>query len=201
MQSLLGALFFAAAGFLGVVLASSIVPRIQRFEDGPAPSPSPDYAIIGVCGLLGAIVTPHAGSPAQIAFLAVLFVSLAAIWHTDVRTGIVPDVFTLGPLAIITLVALIERDWMLLISMAVPAVPFAIAAWISKGRGMGWGDVKLVALGAAVLGAQTATLAFAIACVAAVLFAFWKRRTAQPIAFAPYLVGAIVIAIPAVTVL
>lgn len=201
MQALLGALFFAAAGFLGIVLASTIVPRLQRFEDGPPPGTSPDYAIVGVCAVLGAIVTPHAGSSAEIAFLAIIFVALAAIWHTDVRTGIVPDVFTLGPLAIIALVAVIERDWMLLVSMALPAIPFAIAAWMSKGRGMGWGDVKLVALGAAVLGAQTATLAFAIACVAAVLVAFLKHRSAQPIAFAPYLVGAIAIAIPAVTML
>ena len=201
MQAVLGALFFAAAGFLGVVLASTIVPRIRRFGDGPPPANSPDFAIVGICAILGAIITPHAGAPAQIAFFAILFLALAAIWHTDVRTGVVPDVFTVGPLAIIIIVAGIERDWMLLVSMALPAIPFAIAAAMSKGRGMGWGDVKLVALGAAVLGAQTATLAFAAACIAAVLVAFLKHRTTQPIAFAPYLVVAIALAIPVITIL
>ncbi len=200
MQAVLGFVFFAAAGFLGVVLASTIVPRLRRFDDGPPASTSPDFAIVGVCAVLGAIITPHASVPAQIAFFAILFVALAAIWHTDVRTGIVPDVFTLGPLAIIIIVAVIERDWMLLVSIALPSIPFAAAAAMSKGRGMGWGDVKLVALGAAVLGAQTATLAFAVACIAAVIVAYLKHRTAQPIAFAPYLVGAIALAIPVITV-
>lgn len=201
VPAVLGAAFFAAAGFLGIVLAASIVPRIERFADGPAPQRSPDGAIIAVCAAIGAVVTLHANAPAQLVFFAILALALAAIWHSDVRTGIIPDIFTLGPLACIVLVSLVQRDWMLLLSMSIPAVPFAVAAGLSRGRGMGWGDVKLVALGGAVLGAQTATLAFALACMLAAGVAFLRHRIGQPVAFAPYLVGAIAVAVPVVTLL
>lgn len=195
MLALLGAAFFAAAAFLGMVLADAIANGIRPFEDGPAPGTPPTALLLVGSAAIGAIVATHA-APMQIGFIAVLWVALIAIWFVDVRTGIVPNVFTLGPLAIILAVALLQRDWMLLISMAIPVLPFALAAGLSKGRGMGWGDVKLVALGAAVLGAQVATLAFAAACICAVVLAYAKHRAAQPIAFAPYLAGAIALAIP-----
>lgn len=195
MTALLGAAFFAAAAFLGIVLADSIAHRTKPFDDGPAPATPPVALLLLGSAVIGAIVATHA-APAQIGFVAILWVALIGIWYVDVRCGIVPDVFTLGPLAIILAVALLQRDWMLLISMAIPILPFALAAALSKGRGMGWGDVKLVALGAAVLGAQMATLAFAGACICAVILAYAKHRSAQPIAFAPYLAGAIAVAIP-----
>jgi len=57
---------------------------------------------------------------------------------------------------------------------------------------MGWGDVKLAALGGAVLGVQTAILAAAGAClIATFVNVLQKRDKAQPIAFAPYLSSAI----------
>jgi leader peptidase (prepilin peptidase)/N-methyltransferase len=119
-----------------------------------------------------------------------------AVWITDARRGIVPDVFTLGPLAIMLLIGLWQHEWWLFVSAAVPFVPFAAAAMLSRGRGMGWGDVKLVALGGAVLGAQMSVLAFAVACIAAVAFSYMRGRKHGPIAFAPYLASAIGLAIP-----
>jgi prepilin signal peptidase PulO-like enzyme (type II secretory pathway) len=56
---------------------------------------------------------------------------------------------------------------------------------------MGWGDVKLAALGGAVLGAGAALIAFAAACLVAVGVAWARGRGAEPIAFAPYLVASI----------
>jgi prepilin signal peptidase PulO-like enzyme (type II secretory pathway) len=81
--------------------------------------------------------------------------------------------------------------WYVLLAAIVPAIPFAIMAWRTKGLGLGWGDVKLVALGGALLGMQTAILAFALAAVAAILIARIQRRTSEPLAFGPYLVTAI----------
>lgn len=196
MLTVLGALFFAAAGYLGVVLAATMVARIRRFDDGPEPAAPPITWIIIASAIVGAIVTSHLTSPVQIAFFAILCVALVAIWCADVSTGIIPDVLTLGPLAIIALVAVLQHEWAAFASMLIPALPFSIAAVLSRGRGMGWGDVKLVALGGAVLGAPAATLAFAIACGVAVVLAYAKKRTLQPIAFAPYLVAAIAITIP-----
>jgi prepilin signal peptidase PulO-like enzyme (type II secretory pathway) len=80
-----------------------------------------------------------------------------------------------------------------LLASAVPAIPFAVMAWRTKGLGLGWGDVKLVALGGALLGMQTAILAFALAAIAAIVVARVQRRTSEPLAFGPYLVAAIAV--------
>jgi prepilin signal peptidase PulO-like enzyme (type II secretory pathway) len=57
---------------------------------------------------------------------------------------------------------------------------------------MGWGDVKLAALGGALLGAQDATLAFLVAGGAAYVVAHRGKRAGKPIAFGPYLAVSIV---------
>ncbi len=137
----------------------------------------------------------HGLSIPQLGVVAVLSLCLSAIWYSDVQRGIVPDVFTLVPLVAILGAAAYFQQWSMLLSSAVVFVPFAGAALFSKGRGMGWGDVKLVALGGALLGAQSAVLAFGIACAVAVIVAFARNRRHEPIAFAPYLVGAIALAI------
>jgi prepilin signal peptidase PulO-like enzyme (type II secretory pathway) len=191
----LGFIFFALAGFVGILLGNTASESLQRFEDGPAPLRVPSIALIAACGVIGAIVTPHA-QPSQVGLIAIVALALVAIWVTDSRTGMVPDVFTLGPLAVLLLVAVVNHHWLLIVSAVVPFVPFAIAAALSKGRGMGWGDAKLVALGGAVLGAEAATLAFAVACGVAVAVAYAGKRGNAPIAFAPYLAAAIAVAIP-----
>jgi len=78
-----------------------------------------------------------------------------------------------------------------IVGAVVMFLPFALFALLSKGRGMGWGDVKLAALGGAVLGPPAAMLAFAGACLIAVFIAALRKRRSEPIAFAPYLCGAI----------
>ena len=78
-----------------------------------------------------------------------------------------------------------------------PPIPFAIAAFASRGRGMGWGDVKLVAFGGAVLGLETAVAAFCGACILAVLIAVWRKALKEPLPFAPYLAGSIAITMAA----
>jgi prepilin signal peptidase PulO-like enzyme (type II secretory pathway) len=75
-------------------------------------------------------------------------------------------------------------------------VPFAIAAMFSRGQGMGWGDVKLVALTGAVLGAPLALIALALACLAAAIGHRISRARQTPIAFAPYIAAATAIALP-----
>lgn len=192
----LGAFFFALAGFVGVQLGSVLAERLPRLEDSPEPSEPPMAALVAACALIGALVVPHAASLAQIVVIAIVLVALCAIWITDARRGLVPDIFTLGPLALLIVGALWQHQPGLLISAAVPFVPFACAAAFSKGRGMGWGDAKLVALGGAVLGARVATLAFAAACLLAVAIAYARGRRSVPIAFAPYLASAIAVAMP-----
>ncbi len=188
-------LLFGCCGFLAIRIVSSLCDRIVPFNDGPKPGRPPTVALIGGTAIVGGLLAERGVNVPALGIFAVLIVSLAACWYSDVRCGIVSDYFTLGPLALVLVVSFSGHDIAPLVSAAIVFVPFGIAAIISKGRGMGWGDVKLVALGGAVLGFNTSVLAFAAACLAAVAMAVVRRRRAEPIAFAPYLAGSIALAI------
>ncbi|HET9394336.1 MAG TPA: prepilin peptidase [Candidatus Rubrimentiphilum sp.] len=194
--AILGAIFFAAAGYAGAVVGLTLAERIEPLDDAPESGRPPIVVLIAACASIGAIVTTGDISQMQFLLIAVICAVLVAIWVADVKRGIVPDALTLGPLALLALIAIWQHQWVFFISVAAPFAPFAIAAALSHGRGMGWGDVKLVALGGAVLGAEAAFLAFALACVAAVIVSFARGRRTGPIAFAPYLAAAIGLAIP-----
>ena len=193
--AVLGAFFFAAAGYLGSLAGLWYAERIEALPDAPASGKAPIGLLIAACAVIGAVVTTH-GTQGQVLLMAVICVALVAIWITDTMRGVVPDVFTLGPLGLILLLAVWQHEWFIFFSAAVPFVPFAVAAVLSKGRGMGWGDVKMVALGGALLGAQTSVLVFALACIVAVILNYARGHRTGPIAFAPYLAAAIGVAIP-----
>ena len=191
----LGAVSFAAAGSLGVFLGNVFAERIPPFPDGPPRINPPVLRLVIGCAVVGAAVAVHAAM-LQTALVAIVCTALVAVFVTDARCGIVPDVFTLGPLAISVLLGVWQHEWWLPFSIAVPLLPFAAAALFSRGRAMGWGDVKLVALGGALLGAQMAILAFAAACFAAAAINYKRGRTSGVIAFAPYLATAIGVTLP-----
>lgn len=196
IATLLGAVFFAAAGMAGAALGVTFADRIEALPDAPPAQTAPVPLLILGCALVGAFITTHAFSPAQLVVLAIVCLALVAIWIVDARRGIVPDVFTLGPLGLILLVAVSRHEWSYFLAAGIPFVPFAIAAMLSKGRGMGWGDVKLVALAGAVLGVQWAIIACMAACLGAVAVCYARGWRRGPIAFAPYLTAAIGAAIP-----
>ncbi len=184
-------LLYGCASFLGVRLSAMLCANIAPFDDGPRPGKPPTFALIAGAAAIGSSLALHAVPVPALGLFVVLVVSLVACWYSDVRCGIVLDYFTLVPLALVLAVSLVNRNITPLVSALVVFLPFAFAAALSKGRGMGWGDVKLVALGAAVLGLQTSVLAFAAACLVAVTIAAIRKRRTEPIAFAPYLAGAI----------
>jgi len=192
---LVGAFVFGAAGLVGVMGALAIVPRLKRFEDGPAPVLVNPFALVAGSALLGAFMAwRHVPTP-ELLTNAVVTGILAAIWYCDARTGLVPDVFTLVPLGLACIDALIANQIVFAaVSAVVLFVPFAAAALLSKGRGMGWGDAKLAALAGALLGMMNATLSLGIASLVAVIVASIRYRSKPvPIAFAPYLVSGIVL--------
>ncbi len=189
------AFLFACAAYLVIQYVASLCEKIVPFDDGPKPGRPPTVALIAGVAVIGGVLASRGLPIPALGLFAILTSSLAACWYSDVRCGIVLDYFTLGPLVIVLLVGLLGHNLRPIVSALVVFLPFAVAAYVSKGRGMGWGDVKLVALGAAVLGLGTAVLAFATACLAAVVVAAIKRRRNDPIAFAPYLAGSIALAI------
>jgi len=186
----------AVLAFLGTVLARIVTKDARSFADGP-PAGNPAIGlIVSAAAIAGLCLAIRGVSTAELGIASVMTIVLAAICYSDVRCGLIPDVFTVAPLAAVLAGDLLLHNWNAPIAVVLVAAPFGLAAMVSKGRGMGWGDVKLVALGAAVLGAQPALLAFTGACFAAVAVAMVMRRrqaVPSPIAFAPYLAAGIAI--------
>jgi prepilin signal peptidase PulO-like enzyme (type II secretory pathway) len=186
----LGALLFACAAIAGVIAAAAICSRVEGYADGPRAGTPPIVALIAGAALIGGIAGAH-GAPGRVGLVAIVTGAFVAAWYCDVARGVVPDVFSLGPLAVIAIMAFAWHDPRMVVSSLIVTVPFSIAAYLSRGRGMGWGDVKLAAVAGALLGASNALLALALAAFAAAVNAKFRRDSAlQPLAFAPYLIGA-----------
>lgn len=196
-SALIGAMIFAAAATCGIVAAKAILPTLHRFDDAPPAVDFPPAALIGGAAVIGAIMGLRTPPMDLLIVTAIVVVGLVAVWYCDARTGIIPDVFTLVPLGLVVGYGLLQQQWMVLASAAIMFIPFAILAFVSKGRGMGWGDAKLAALGGALLGVSTATVAFVLASLVAALVAWLKyRKRNAPIAMGPYLVAAMAAALP-----
>lgn len=178
---------FALAGWVGALLGDVLSKNFKPHDDGPAPVAFAPWPFPVVGALVGLASSLHDSSPLHLAVLGVVLVALAACTACDLRCGMLPDACTLGPLALLLAIAALQHDWTAPVGAALVAIPFAATALYSRGRGMGWGDVKLAALGGALLGAGGATLAFLIAAAAAYLVAWRTGALKRPIAFGPYL--------------
>ncbi|TAM62134.1 hypothetical protein EPN52_00995 [bacterium] len=198
LAAISGALVLGSVGWLGAAAGSALVAEIDPLPESPSSSLPPVPWLVAGCAVLGAFIVPHAASM-QIGVTALVVFALVAAWCSDVQRGIVPDICTLGPLAAILFVAAIEHRPAAWLSATIVFVPFALTAWLSGGRGMGWGDVKLAALGGAVLGAPIALSAFAVASAVAAVVHWNAGVRGVPIAFAPYLAAAIGIGLAAGT--
>ena len=197
LPAVVGALIFATAGVCGTLAAIAILPKLKRFDDGPAPVDVHPALLVAGAALLGAVLGWRRIPNPEFITAALATVPLIAVWYCDARTGIVPDLFTLLPLVLaIAYETYLHQPWAAVLSAAVLFAPFAVGALLSRGRGMGWGDAKLAAFGGALLGMRDALLAFGIASLAAVIAGAVRNRSKSvPIVFAPYLVAAIGIAI------
>ncbi|MBV8344109.1 MAG: prepilin peptidase [Candidatus Eremiobacteraeota bacterium] len=192
----LAAVFFGCIAFIATQLSRALCAGVSPAADGPLPG-TPPYAILVLAAVvIGGSLVALGATPVQIGIAAMVIFALVACWCSDTLCGLVPDVFTLAPLAALLLFAAAQREWDLVASAAIVFAPFAAAAMFSRGHGMGWGDAKLVALAGAALGAPLAVFALAIACVAAVAGHRLARAARGPIAFAPYIAAATGIALP-----
>lgn len=195
MIAILASIAFACAAMLGIAAGSALCAKRQPFDDGPVSADPPILGLTFASAAFGAGVGLHAAGLYEIVVLTMLCGIFAAIWYSDVRVGLIPDAFTLVPLAVVCAYAAFRGEWGSLISAAVAFCAFAGAAAASRGLGMGWGDAKLAALGGAVLGIETAALAFAAATFVLALRAIVRRNRAKPTAFGPYLISAMALAL------
>ena len=190
-----GAFIFGACSLIGIMSALAMIPKLKPFTDGPAPVHVNPFALIAGGAILGAFMAWRQVPMPELLTSAVLTGVLAAIWYCDARTGLIPDALTLIPLALALIDAMFAHQIVpVLISSVVVFVPFAAGALFSKGRGMGWGDAKLAALAGAMLGMMLATFSLGVASLIAVIVASIRYRSKPvPIAFAPYMISAIVL--------
>jgi prepilin signal peptidase PulO-like enzyme (type II secretory pathway) len=191
IQMLVTAIAFAAFAFAGALAAATYWSSAEPMDGSPVPATPPVPWLIAAAAVIGAVCAMRGVPGEALAIVAGMVAVLTAIWCVDVKRGIVPDMLTLVPLAVLLVAGLLTGRWYVVLAAAIPAIPFAVMAYRTKGMGLGWGDVKLAALGGALLGMQTAILAFAVAAIGAIVIARIRRRTNEPIAFGPYLVTAI----------
>jgi leader peptidase (prepilin peptidase)/N-methyltransferase len=191
LTAAVAALLFAAAGWAGTLIADMLCAGRTPFDDGPAPVAFRRLPFAVIAGCIGLALAVHGEPPAHLAVLVLVVLALAGCTAADLACGIVPDVLTLVPLAAVVALGAAARDWAPALSAGFVVVPFAVAAVASRGRGMGWGDVKLAALGGALLGARGATLAFMLAALAAYVIARSTGTARRPVAFGPYLAASI----------
>lgn len=194
----LAAVLFAAAGWGGTLVAELLCANRTAFDDGPAPVAFARWPFAVAGAGIGLVLAAQGASPMRLALLVFVMLALAGCCAADLSCGLLPDPLTLVPLAVVAGAGAVMHDWAPLLSAALVAVPFALAAAVSRGRGMGWGDVKLAALGGALLGAREAAFAFMLAALAAAVIARRTTGARRPIAFGPYLAAAIVAMLPLV---
>lgn len=196
IATILAALFFGSIAVVAMQVSRWFCADIEPADDGPPPG-NPPYAPLALgCAAVGALLVAGGAAPVELGIAAIVEFALVACWCSDTICGIVPDVFTLAPLTALLLFALAERNWGVVISAVIAFAPFAAAALVSRGYGMGWGDAKLVALCGAALGAPLAVFTLAMACAAAVVVHRLRGTAGAPIAFAPYIAAATGIALP-----
>ena len=182
---------FAAAAWTGTFAGERLCAGRVPYEDGPPPVAFGRAPFVAAGACIG-IALALRGEPAlHIAVLLAVTFALAGAAAADLACGALPDVLTIGPLAIVVASGAASFDWAPALGAACVAVPFALAAIVSRGRGMGWGDVKLAALGGALLGLAGAALAFMLAALVAYGMARRTSSLRRPIAFGPYIAASI----------
>lgn len=192
----LAAIFFGCIAFIAVEASRALCANVPPLDDGPVTGTPPIAVMIAASVLLGGLLMARGTNIMQLVAAAIVVFALVAAWTSDMLCGLVPDAFTLAPLGALLILGFAQRDWGILFGALVAFVPFAIAAFTSRGHGMGWGDAKLVALCGAALGAPLALFTLAVACIAAVVGHRIASAGRNPIAFAPYIAACAGLALP-----
>jgi leader peptidase (prepilin peptidase)/N-methyltransferase len=182
---------FAAAGYAGAAGAEALCARAVPYDGGPRPVRAGRIPFAAAAACVGLCFALRGEPFAQLAIPLPAIVALAGCAAADLRCGLLPDALTLLPLAALVALAAGAHDAAPALGAAFVAAPFAACALLTRGRGMGWGDVKLAALGGALLGAGGATLAFILAALAASAAARIGGDWRRPVAFGPYLAASI----------
>src|SRR6202022_2777267 len=108
-----------------------ICARVQGYDDGPRPGTPPVVALVAGAALVGGIAGAHTDQ-GRLGLVAICTAAFVAAWYCDVARGIVPDVFSLGPLAVIAGLAFVWHDPRMIVSSLIVVIPFALFAYLSR---------------------------------------------------------------------
>lgn len=138
-------------------------------------------------------------SLALLAYWLVLFSGMIAIAIYDLKFRLIPDQVLL-PLIVVAFGRLFVSNQWSVVPVAFGSMAFLwLLHWITRGKGMGWGDVKLGFLLGLVLGWPLITVAYFLAfltgALAGVILIIIRRKSLKTkIAFGPFLALGMVIA-------
>ncbi len=195
LLALAGLVLFACAALVGIVMGALVTQGVEALPDSPkARAVHPLWPLAAMIGL-GIVLTLRHANPQQLGFVALAGIPLVAAWYSDAKTGLIPDWFTLVPLIAVAGYIVFTHHWFSAYSALIIFIPFAITALLSRGIGMGWGDVKLATFCGTIIGMMAALPAFSAACLAATAVSYARDRGKKPVAFGPYIVGSTLVAL------
>ncbi|OGY16180.1 MAG: hypothetical protein A2784_03845 [Candidatus Chisholmbacteria bacterium RIFCSPHIGHO2_01_FULL_48_12] len=162
-----------------------------------------------VVGRLAFRLAEQPYSVIQPGFWLVVGLGLVLLTGFDLFYGVLPD-FVIGLLGGITLIYRLSLavtgimrwpDWWGFVGAGLAgAAALAAGAVVTRGRGMGWGDVKLAGVMGLILGPSKLLVAVAVAVLtgaaaAVILVAIRRKRWGQTIPFGPFLAGSTLVAL------
>lgn len=180
---------------LGVLVGGSLERLAARLSAGLPPAGRRTVATAAVAGALAPLLALSARSATEAALAVGLLGVLLTAALTDLQTRRIPNCLTATGLAlIIATTALLEPSFVAeRLLFAFLAFTFFLAAALARPGGLGLGDVKLVAvIGAALGAASVAAIGLALvigtlASAAIIIARGWKQARAATLPLAPFL--------------
>ena len=194
-------------GSTGAVAARSAVLRATALRAGDAPA-GPTAKAIGHALLLAsvtagvfAMAAARYDDPGQLAIVLGYLTVLLVCAAVDIRTFRVPNVVTYPAIAGALTVAVVSRDASVALALGGGAVTGGLLlapALLTRGAGLGMGDVKLATFAGLALGIQHVVpmlllMGLSGGAVAAFLLATGLRGRRDPIPYAPFVSGATIV--------
>ena len=119
---------FAALAYAATAASKTICTGIVPFDDGPRPGKPRAAWLVAAAAGVGAVLASRHASAQNLMLAAILCAALVACCYSDISCGIVPDAFTLVPLAAVLAYSAIVHDAWPAVSALVVFAPFALAA-------------------------------------------------------------------------
>lgn len=177
---------FALAAGLGYLLAQYLCLNLEALPDGPEQVHIPLPLALAGAALVGFAYAHYLNMFNAVVIFSPAITVLTACLYVDAKTGLIPDRLILPAIAAVLIYDAVIGHYLPFINMLIATLPFAMQAWQSKGLGMGWGDVKLVAYAGALIGAAPTLMAATFAIVLMYCVNKIAKRSKDPCNFPGY---------------